>query len=546
MPWPRSLIGIYSKFQPHLGTDMNCTAAYLASPYNPKWLRIPCDISVTSAVIICEANSTSNWTGLIKKTFRKRSDFDCPQTWFKSDLLCLSLVQMNTSGWYVPNVIGTRDFAVCNDGKDTGLANRRILSLSFLHQWSGNSNRRWIISKAGGSNCSLSPSDMDGSMGGYSVVLRGPCENLIAKADYVLCDVPVQTVEFDICLPGHFRCQSGTCILNTYQCDGVNHCEDSSDETDCNNVCWVSDTKADDVNCFTNCSRPFCRCSEHYYQCKGGGCIPWSSVCDCKGNCADGSDEESCPDNTCTIPLYRSHSEYQLGLFHCDTEQSISVALVNDKMPDCLKNLQDEEFYVNISMGHQQKENTRCERSGDIPCQDGLPRCFPRDQLCIFERHDPGGINWCRNGEHLRNCFDFECPGHFKCWYSFCIPFHMACDGRYDCPDGEDEWDCEEPCQGLLKCAADGFCVHPNNIGDGKVQCKLSGDDEVVYQHFHCPSYCNCKGLSATCAERALLGPKLWEWPLNSLNYSKTEFQLNSNSIMNLPKSLLALDISYN
>ncbi len=269
-------------------------------------------------------------------------------------------------------------------------------------------------------------------------------------------------------------------------------------------------------------------------------------MCDCKNNCADGSDEGPCPDHTCAIPFYRKRSDGHRGMFHCDDEQSIPVSLVNDKIPDCMNSLTDEEFYINISTGLRQEENTHCAKPGDIPCQDGLPRCFPTDQLCIFERHEPAGINYCRNGEHLRNCFDFECPEHFKCRFSFCVPFYLTCDGRYDCPNGEDETDCEPSCPGLLKCTLDGLCVHPRNIGDGEVQCRLSGDDEVGYQHFHCPSYCNCKGLSASCAESKLLGTTLWEWPIISLNYSKSGFRLTTGSILNVPQSLLSLDISYN
>ncbi len=544
MAWPGHLVDIYSRFQPDTDQTMNCSAAFLASPYNPKWLRIPCNVSLVRALIICEDNSTDHRENML----RKRSPVECPRAWFQYSSFCLVILRLNRKRTPLAKVISWEELDLCKFGQTTGMQIRPPhFKMSFLHQLSGNSNRKMLFSKTGG-NCSLVPSDIDGIMGGYSSVLKGPCEELIEQADGALCYVPVLDVDSAVCLPGHYRCQSGTCILNQYRCDGVSHCENNTDEIDCNDVCQMLDTRTGDVNCFTNCSRPSCLCSDHYYQCKVGGCVPWTNVCDCQEDCADGSDEDPCPGQTCTMPLYRNLSKYELGIFHCNdaTNESIPVNLVNDTIPDCLENLADEEFYINLLTGIRQKEDSQCEKSGDIPCQDGMPRCFPTEDLCIFERQEPTEINYCRTGEHLRNCYDFDCPSHFKCPYSFCVPFYMTCDGRFDCPEGEDESNCEGPCQGLLRCASDGLCVHPRNIGDGSVHCKISGDDEVAYQHFRCLSHCDCRGLSATCAGHTSIGPIYWNWQLNSLNYSATDFQLSAKNMASLPESLLSLDLSFN
>ncbi len=534
------LSDIYSNLQPNLSKKAACTTAFLASPFNPKWLRIPCNVAMTPVVVICE----SNLTALPPRAFRKRSDSECPRAWLKSNLFCLT-EQINVRDWQ--ETVTAEDNIPCHMDGITGLGvTLSDFPVSFLHQWSGNSKTKFILTKTRNFSCILVPSNMDSNIRSYSSVVNGPCEDLKRQADSFLCHTSPFVIEPDVCLPGHYRCQSGTCILSEYQCDGISHCKDNSDEKNCTHVCYNLDTKIHSVNCYVNCSRPFCICSEHYYQCKVGGCVPWTRVCDCIENCADGSDEDSCPDNICSLPFYRNRSCYKDGMFHCSIERGIPVILVGDKIPDCMDNLVDEELYINISTGLQPKENTQCEKSGNIPCQDGLPRCFPREQLCIFERHELAGIKYCRNGEHLRNCFDFECPWHFKCPYSFCVPFYATCNGRYDCPDGEDELDCDTPCPGLLRCALDGLCIHPNNIGDGSVNCKLSGDDEVEYQHFQCPSYCDCRGLSATCAGHILQDPIFWNWPMNYLNYSNTDIRWSTNVIERLPKSLLSIDLSKN
>ena len=44
--------------------------------------------------------------------------------------------------------------------------------------------------------------------------------------------------------------------------------------------------------CFSeSCSPELCRCSDQYFQCLSGGCIPISKVCNFYNDCKDGSDE---------------------------------------------------------------------------------------------------------------------------------------------------------------------------------------------------------------------------------------------------------------
>ena len=76
-------------------------------------------------------------------------------------------------------------------------------------------------------------------------------------------------------------------------------------------------------------------------------------------------------------------------------------------------------------------------------CDYGSSECYPPNKICMFERDIYGNPVHCSDTEHLRYCTFHECPNAFKCHGSYCIPSHMVCDMIVDCPDGEDEYECD-------------------------------------------------------------------------------------------------------
>ena len=87
-------------------------------------------------------------------------------------------------------------------------------------------------------------------------------------------------------------------------------------------------------------------------------------------------------------------------------------------------------------------------------------------------------LHTCRTGKHLANCVDFACPHHYKCQLSYCVPFKYTCDGKRDCPGGDDEQSCfTRNCTGLFKCKNTNICLHYHDVSDGKADC-IEGDDE--------------------------------------------------------------------
>ena len=110
-----------------------------------------------------------------------------------------------------------------------------------------------------------------------------------------------------------------------------------------------------------------------------------------------------------------------------------------------------------------------------------------------------GHLDTCRNGTHLGDCIYHSCPHQYKCPYSYCIPVHTICDGRVDCPDGNDETDCYTmACPHLLKCKADNQCFQKIDVNNGVINLPSYHDDEVGISS--CPDSCECEGLAVYCA----------------------------------------------
>ncbi|XP_032774864.1 low-density lipoprotein receptor-related protein 1-like [Rattus rattus] len=76
------------------------------------------------------------------------------------------------------------------------------------------------------------------------------------------------------CLPGQWQCRNRACVMDSWRCDGIDHCGDASDEQGC------------------------ASCPEGTVSCDGGKCIPESLMCDGRSDCMDGADEpETCGKN---------------------------------------------------------------------------------------------------------------------------------------------------------------------------------------------------------------------------------------------------------
>ena len=103
---------------------------------------------------------------------------------------------------------------------------------------------------------------------------------------------------------------------------------------------------------------------------------------------------------------------------------------------------------------------------------EGHTRCFNFTDICHYKLNEENHIMPCRNGGHLENCEEFECNVMFKCPNYYCVPWTYVCDEKWDCPDGEDEFNnevCigESVCEKMFQCRNEHKkCISISNVCD--------------------------------------------------------------------------------
>ncbi|XP_033116798.1 G-protein coupled receptor GRL101-like [Anneissia japonica] len=121
-----------------------------------------------------------------------------------------------------------------------------------------------------------------------------------------------------------------------------------------------------------------------------------------------------------------------------------------------------------------------------------------------------------------------ECPsGTVKCPGTYCITKHLQCNTIWDCPNGEDEIECESyECPGMFRCHKSQVCVSRSQRCNGIIECP-EADDEM-YCNLTCPTGCICVGLSVTCQY------VLWDFSMAVMVPSSTKY-LSVSSVESPP-----------
>ena len=284
------------------------------------------------------------------------------------------------------------------------------------------------------------------------------------RYNFVMCEKPimnrVQTTSN--CSLHYLTCDDGTCIHDSLLCDGHQHCTHGEDEINCGHVC----SRSQIINCYIECHMDdFCSCSENYFHCPSGGCIPLQKLCDKTAHCTDASDEPP------TCVYIRPADIYPSSLVLPLTSR------INDLIHEVVNHKCYRDYYFMkiepIAYEILRNESNCIEPIGSdylsIICSDWSQYVYespvqsiPIHHLCVYGR-ECNSEAYCANGFHLLTCRDIYCRGHFKCPSSYCVQIYHICNNICDCPKCEDESFCSQlSCPGMfmIERRGSGLCTN--------------------------------------------------------------------------------------
>ena len=186
-----------------------------------------------------------------------------------------------------------------------------------------------------------------------------------------------------------------------------------------------------------------------------------------------------------------------------------------------------------------------CLNPGEIPCWKGCSKCYNITSLCIYQVTPDTNLIPCENGRHLERCEQFSCDIIFKCLNNYCISWSYVCDGKWDCPRGDDELvsvmcNNNTACRNMYHCRGTGhMCLQIGNICDGHKDCPF-GDDELFCElkTVYCPHVCTCLLYAIDC--RGNTDENIEEIYLEIfLSIYLADFKLNSAIILKLKYAVI-------
>ena len=305
----------------------------------------------------------------------------------------------------------------------------------------------------------------------------------------------------------------------------------------------------------------------HIFNYSGGGNVLYHYICDGTVDCPnDRSDEDSCACNE------SKHSKMCKTIYHGQNFNTCSSIYYMAKDGSCLKYTSPKTlhqiFQINLDapryitmkisklVAFQQKVNNtikldpfskfikyfRCLYKGDLPCWEGYFQCYNITHLCIYKLNTNKILIPCENGKHLQQCKKFLYDIMFKCLDNYCISWSYVCDGKWDCPHGDDELEytvCNKnsSCLNMYHCRNTAqMCLHLGNICDGYPDCPF-GDDEILCElkSVECPSFCVCLLYAIYCRMFSDHNVKaVLKFHYLFVHFSNFKIDLESHLMMNL------------
>ncbi len=441
----------------------SCTVLFLANFAAPDWVNIHCDEMLLSR-IVCEINSkqiNENSTNV------KPESMTCPTSSVQSANVCLSF-----AWWDIGRInITSMPAGLC---KKTG---RQLLHSDRLHRVFSLAslgatfppiletvNMTWFKTHTIKEHLSFHKRTVQALELNKATGALACCENMSSTS------VPATTL----------KCVTLEYVSKMSICDGTADCFVHPVDED---ICACSSPEDNTQYCeviLNNAHKPYCfkkskNCVVHF------------------------------PSSQATTVL-SSKQEAQMYTkttldFKCESNRgTLKPLLVNDLVPDCGPLGDDEPLLILLSV---EGLVTPCADSLQISCRLGHPKCYHIHETCFYQLDPQNNLIPCRTGGHLQNCKQFECNINFKCPNFYCVLWSYVCDGKRDCPQGDDEksYLCHNyTCSSLFKCKGNQLrCLHLAHVCDGVHDCNL-GDDEL-FCYLNCVHGCSCLASTMTCSD---------------------------------------------
>ncbi len=325
-------------------------------------------------------------------------------------------------------------------------------------------------------------------------------------------------------VPVSHACRNVARISITLVCDGKADCPgDLSDENYC--ICNKSSENKTDTK------HTFCKeyvfqedktCSDLYYSNRHGNCEKYSSM--------------------------TKRDKLAVKNFACTKSgRVIDHALVNDLVADCGPTAEDED---NLASLLRYGFDSSCSDEYLLPCKQGHSKCYRIPDICTYQLDLLKNLHPCRNGGHLEQCWDFTCNMKFKCYFSYCIPWSLVCDGKWDCPDGGDESheQClnHSLCAYMFKCRNTPLCLHVGNVCNGFHECPEQDDEHLCdLMVFKCLRNCHCLAYGILCVSTPMTTQRSVIYPFHLVSAYKSQFVLDQNFLNQFP-NVVILKLTHN
>ncbi|KRF94155.1 uncharacterized protein Dmoj_GI15893, isoform H [Drosophila mojavensis] len=305
------------------------------------------------------------------------------------------------------------------------------------------------------------------------------------------------------CDADHFKCQNNVCIPIRLRCDGFHHCNDRSDEADCDRYRpptttrrpvtlaptrypWVTYGPAP-LERLTTAAPPLFRVTPAATR-PTTNPIPITT----RGVASNSSSSSS----SSSSPSLGSNCLENIE-FACHNRDCIPIESVCDGIPDCQEHEDEDYTLCNCSADkvssrthtpshphththtHRHRDSHQQHVYSQYKCVRG-GGCIPKTQVC-------DGKSQCRDGSDESACRSSCAINQIAC-NGACLDWSLRCDGIRDCDNGVDELDCPagskhfrnttvRKCQPYQWQCSNSECINADFLCDKHADCTDESDE---------------------------------------------------------------------